>query len=343
MNFRGIPKLKYATGMNIFADQSWVGISGTGRYANEVLRRLEERYGDNLTKVYRRNAASPFSPLVLSKSYSSVKGSVFWSPQYMAPLFGYERVVITVHDLLQLKYGAAPKRFYFEYVIKNLIKLRGVIIVTVSEYSKREIIHWLKVPSDRVVVAYNGISEVFRGQINESPLKFPYFLYIGNRRPHKNIFRMLEAFSIAKIPSDVRFVISGEIDDELFVWSKKIGISERLYFLGVVSEQMLPSFYAGALSLVYVSTYEGFGLPVLEGMSTGVPVIASNVTAIPEVAGDAALLVDPYSIDEIANAMEFLLNQSGLRDALIFRGKSRAAMFSWDKTAKTVFSVLEGI
>ena len=164
---------------------------------------------------------------------------------------------------------------------------------------------------------------------------------VSNRRPHKNEERALAAFARARIDPSIRLLLTGLPTNTLQAFIAHLGLTERVDFLGRVEDTQLPAVYRGALGLLFPSFYEGFGLPVIEAMASGVPVLTSTVTALPEVAGDAALLVDPYDVDAIASGIERLLTDEDLRTRLRVAGLKRAAMFRWDDVAARVQRVLD--
>lgn len=322
--------------LKIVADAAWCGVSGTGRYATEFMDRFSNDPRFELTRIERRNPSSVHSPLALAIKPKALRESIFWSPQYMAPLFGYRKTVVTVHDILQVRYGSFAKRKYFDWILKNIYRRSSVTIATVSNFSKNEILEWSGLPAEKVVVSYNGVSDSFLkydpAQIRESYFPFPYMLYVGNRRSHKNIPRMIEAFAASGIPDEVKLVLSGDSDSYIGEVARRVGIESRIYFAGQIEEASLPRLYGSAIAALYVSLYEGFGLPVVEAMAVGTPIISSNTTAIPEVAGDAAFLVDPTSVDEISSAISIIYSSSSKRDELVSRGIERAKLFSWDSS-----------
>jgi glycosyltransferase involved in cell wall biosynthesis len=183
----------------------------------------------------------------------------------------------------------------------------------------------------------NGIEATYRPEGDSYGFPFPYLLAVSNRRPHKNEFRIVEAFAKADLDSRLRLVFTGQPSLELAGWIEKQGAAARVEFVGTVLEERLPSLYRGAEALIFPSLYEGFGMPIIEAMACGTPVVTSNVTAMPETAGDAALLVDPRSVEQIGHAMKQIVGDSSLRRRIRESGIARAAQFSW----KSVYSRVE--
>jgi glycosyltransferase involved in cell wall biosynthesis len=172
---------------------------------------------------------------------------------------------------------------------------------------------------------------------------YPYLLYVGNKRQHKNLKRLIMAFSKADVPDDLKLVFTGEATKELLELADNLEVSNRLEFVGFVEESDLPSLYRGAVALILVSLYEGFGIPIVESMACGTPVITSNVSAMPEVAGGAGYLVDPESIDEICCGIEQVVGSYSLRERLILKGLKRSQDFSWDVSASNIWNIFASI
>lgn len=207
----------------------------------------------------------------------------------------------------------------------------------------------------RMHVVYNGVSPQYQPQDRELAraamaerhgLKQPYFLYLGKLESRKNILRILQAFDRfrheAKDP--VQLVLAGKrtpmsqgIDETI----QELGLAPHVVEMGYVPDADLPLLYSAARAFVFPSLWEGFGIPVIEAMACATPVITSNISALPEVAGDAALLVDPYQVDDIADAMLQLWRDDALHQRLADRGPLQARRFSWDETARQTLAVYE--
>jgi glycosyltransferase involved in cell wall biosynthesis len=153
---------------------------------------------------------------------------------------------------------------------------------------------------------------------------------------------VVEAFAKAEVGADMRLVITGDPTTELADCIERNHVTSQVHFTGLVPEEKLPSLYRGAEALIFPSLYEGFGLPLLEAMACGTPVVTADTTALPEVAGGAALLVDPTSVEHIAEAMKRIVSDTFLRQQLREKGLARAAQFSWDSTAARVHELLTG-
>lgn len=326
--------------MKLLIDDRWIGLNGIGRYA----RALVDRFPSEEVSVMGVGEAwpikNPMAPISLSLAIAKFKPEVFWSPGFIPPFTDKVPFIITIHDLIHLGFGSRARVFYYNSVIRPLSK-KAFRIITDSEYSRQEIINWTGLPIDRVTVAYCGVNADYTSVGERYNFGRPYLLYVGNRRNHKNLVRLVRAFAASKFPRDVALAFSGDADEQLMRLAKRVSIADQLVFLGRIEESHLPAVYRGALGVVFVSLYEGFGLPALEAMACGIPVLTSNVTSLPEVVGDAAICVDPYDIDAIAQGIDRLIGDAQLRTKLRDDGIERAKEFTWDRTARIVWGVLQ--
>jgi glycosyltransferase involved in cell wall biosynthesis len=275
---------------------------------------------------------------------------LFFSPVQEGIFFPPVPQIVTVHDLIPLKYPeVSPKwKYYYLYALPFLLK-QSQRIICVSEYTKQDLIANYDLDPNSIDVVYNGYDQdLFYPQANPAILEGynldKYLLYVGDMRFYKNLSRCLEAFD--RLPlQDYQFVITGKKDDffypEIKRQTTKLAAQERIIFLDYVPTEDLPSLYSQAQALVFASLYEGFGLPVLEAMACGCPVITSKVTSIPEVGGDSVFYVDPYDVDSIAQGMYQVITNQELSTKLSHQGLTRAKLFSWDKTAEGVVQVLD--
>ena len=174
-----------------------------------------------------------------------------------------------------------------------------------------------------------------------------YILFVGTLQPRKNLIRLIEAFSNLQSPiSNIQLIIAGKkgwLYEETFRQVEELGLEWKVVFTDYAPEGDLPALLSGASLFVFPSLYEGFGLPVLEAMACGTPVVCSNVSSLPEVAGEAAILVDPLDVEELATAMERVLGDEELRAELTERGFEQARRFSWEKCARQTLDVLERV
>ncbi|QTL39802.1 glycosyltransferase family 4 protein [Xenorhabdus budapestensis] len=326
----------------IFFDQSWLTMGGIGRFSEEIYK---IKKWDGIYSI-KCKPSSPLSSLLLSIKFMGFsKNDIAFCPGYIPPLFSKCNFVFTIHDLNHL--DREENSSFLKKAFYNLIIKRGCFnsnkVLTVSEYSKKRIIEWSGVPENKVINVGNGVDKSFNIEVEPFNLGGPYLLCVSNRKLHKNESALIKSFAKSNINPEIKLLFTGNPTNELISLIYEFNLSERIVFHGFVDDKDLPSFYRGALGLLFPSLYEGFGLPILEAMACGTPVLTSNVTSLPEVAGDAALLVDPYSLDDMADGINQLVTDKDLRSILIERGLSRAKMFTWDKVAERVQQVLEQV
>jgi len=327
--------------VSVVFDNSWIGLHGIGRFAREVLARLNDAVAVDL--MGRPLSASNILKLPFKLLEYKDKRSVFFTPGFNPPIYSPIPFIFTIHDLTFIRVSGAStldKKLYYNLVIKPAAR-RAFKILTDSNFSKADILRWVGIPEEKVVVVGCGVSDHFSDTGVRCDKDFSYLFCLGNYRMHKNLVRTIQAFASAKLDAVYKLVIAGTPNQELSLLANKLNIQDRVEFSGIIPEDLLPSYYRGAVAFLFPSLYEGFGLPILEAMACGTPVLTSNVTAMPEVAGDAALLVDPYDVGAIASGIERLVHDQELRRVLVSRGLERATMFTWDKTASAVNAVLQ--
>jgi len=291
-------------------------------------------------------------PWALAKS----RVDLFHAPHYVVPVLGTTRVVVTIHDCIHLRFPEyLPNRraLYYARAMMTMAARRARRVLTVSQASKDDILTYLGVPADKVEVIYNALDSRLAGEPTAEDvarvrerflLTAPFILYTGNIKPHKNVDRLIEAFSILRRDGheDVKLLIIG---DEISKYPNlrrlvhKFQLHQHVRFLGFVPDATLAVLYRLAAVFVFPSIYEGFGLPPLEAMAAGAPVVTSNTSSLPEVVGDAALLIDPLDATAIARAMGRVLNEPELRQTLIRRGHERVKAFSWERSVARVRQV----
>jgi alpha-1,3-rhamnosyl/mannosyltransferase len=267
--------------------------------------------------------------------------------------------VVTCYDLIPLiypQYFTALQRLIFRTA--HFLALRtSRAILAISEATKNDLVRFFHTDPQRIVVTPLAADAHFRPPSRaaidrvrqQHALPDRYVLYFGSNKPHKNVPRLIEAFARSNIQSPTSklyLVIAGHWDDrypEVKLAVKQFDLTERIRFIGSVKDDDLPALYGGAEVFVFPSEYEGFGLPVLEAMACGTPVVCSNRSSLPEVAGDAALLCDPYDIKALARTIEQALTDGDLRATLQQRSLARAAQFSWEQTAQSTKDVYKRV
>lgn len=311
-------------------------IGGVERFARELALRLPALRPDRYRVIrppagLAHRAGHLWEQLVLP--IKTLRCALLLSPANLAPVIGRANVVV-IHDAAALKHPEAYTPVYVSYQrrILPLIAARARLVLTVSEFSRRELIDLLGVSRERVRVVPEGVDERFSPQAHRAAavqrygLARPYVLCVGTVSDRKNLVALEPAARVLG-EQGIELVLAGS--DRGYMR----GPATMIRRLGYVPEPELPGLYAGAVALVMPSRYEGFGLPCLEAMASGVPVVAANAGALPETCGDAALLVPPGEPDKFAAALRAVSSQQGLRARLIAEGVARAARFSWGATA----------
>ena len=326
--------------MRLVVDARWVGNHGIARFASEVLRRLPPA----LSMPPGLGPSNPLDPVWTTLQIARVRPDVYFSPGFNPPLSSSAPFVFTLHDLIHLQVAdesSAFRRFYYEWIVRPALA-KAYKVLTVSNFSKQEIVEWSGISPEKIVVVGNGVSSGFMPTGARHSEDRPYLFYIGNRRPHKNLARLLKAFRSAKLGSEVILLCSGFRDSVVDRWLSEAGLEpSAVRFAGEIPEERISEYYRGALAVVMPSLYEGFGLPALEAMACGTPVLTSNCASMPEVVGNCGVLVNPRDTDSIAEGIRRITENSALRKQLKAGGPVRASAFSWGRTADKVASILQ--
>ncbi len=358
-------------------------LEGIGWFTDQVLQRLVAAhpehefvfffdrpfdkaflYGPNVTPVVCQPPARHallwywWFEWSLPAALKKAQADVFLSPDGFCSLRTKVPTVMVTHDVAHLHFPQEVPlhgRVFYNYYVPRYLQ-RSERVVTVSNFTKRDILKHYPVEADKVKVACNGCREVFQPLAPAEQQKVrqqyaagqAYFFYLGAVHPRKNVHRLIEAFDRFKqrTQSPVKLLIGGR-----FGW--QTGVVKAAYdaaqfqkditFLGYIPDEDLPRLTAAALALTYVSLFEGFGVPILEAMHCDVPVITSTVSSMPEVAGEAGYLVDPTIVDQIAIAMQELWEQPVLRQKLITAGQQQRQKFSWEKATEVIDLALQEV
>jgi len=295
--------------------------------------------------------------LPLALYSSKEKPDLFFSPTHYIPRFSPVKRIATIFDLAYFHFPEMFKKGDL-WKLTNWTKFsveNADHIITISNFSKHDIMKQYKINKEKITVAYPGYSkEIFcpvgnkdkiREILNKYHVKGDYIIFIGTIQPRKNLIRLIEAF---RNIDDLKLVIVGKTagegrqgwmyKDTLEV-SRKFGVEDKIIFTGFAPTEDLTYLLNGAVAFILPSLWEGFGIPVVDAMACGIPVIVSNVSSLPEVAGSAGILVDPYSVDQITQAVRTITSDKKLRIKYIRSGTEQAKKFSWDKMAKIVLKV----
>jgi glycosyltransferase involved in cell wall biosynthesis len=354
---------------------------GVGTYIRNVVRTLGRLDHENEflligspTKVEEIGALPPnFRTVPLLTSDRSVRGyrefraalqGLRCDLVHIPNLFSVPRLlpcpyVMTVHDMLEHMSRAREQSGFwrsFHFQMTKRVLAGAARIFAVSNFTRNEIEKLFEIPPDRVEVVYNAIDERFlHGHASAADrdliarryqVTYPFLLYAGRISPHKNVVRMIEAFSALKTElerdeayPDLKLIIIGDDlsgNPDLRRTVVRSGVQNDVRFLGFVPIEVLRIFYDEAKIFVFPSLYEGFGLPPLEAMAHGTPVVTSNVSSLPEVVGNAAVLVNPENVFEIMRALHCTLMDKAMRDRMKERGYQQAAKFSWETSVRRI-------
>lgn len=283
----------------------------------------------------------------LPQIYQKLRSRLLFSPIPEAPLYSNCRYIVTVHDFIPLRFPRlSPLTPYHRYYIPQVLRQAQHIICN-SNATASDIIDFCQIPASKITpipLAYDASHFRTDDSISDRPTR-PYFLYIGRHDPHKNLPRIVAAFAAMPGCHDYELWLAGTPDrrytPKLKAQIEFLGITQQVKLLDYVPYSDLPKMLRNAITLVFPSLWEGFGIPVLEAMACGTPVITSNLSSLPEVAGDAAILVNPYNTQEISAAMQAIASNTELRSHLSRLGIARSSQFSWRQTGLATQEVLQ--
>lgn len=300
--------------------------------------------------------------LPLALYTSKQKPDLFFSPTHYIPRFSPVKIVVSIFDLAYFYFPEFFKKSDL-YKLKNWTKYsveHSAHILTISKSTKKDLAKFYNVKPEKVTVTYPGFKEgIYYPNADQQDIKKvtkqygikgSYIIYIGTLQPRKNLARLIEAFARLHLGGGLKLVIVGKTTgagrqgwmfEDILALPKKLGIEGRVIFTGFVPDTELNFLLNGALAFVFPSLYEGFGIPIADAMASGVPVITSNTSSMPEAAGKAALLVDPYSLDQIEQAIRTITTDKILRQKYSKLGLAQAKKFSWKKCARETLKVFE--
>ncbi len=272
----------------------------------------------------------------------------------LPPTLRQTRTLLTVHDLsfVRVPEAASPRlKAYLDAVVPRSTRNADHILAD-SQATKDDLIALYDLPPEKITVLLSGVEDRFKRVEHTFAIRQkynipdrPYIFSIGTVQPRKNYERLIQA--LARLRSsghDVGLVIAGGkgwLDAPIYAMIEQSQMADYVHFIGFADDVDLPALYSAAACVSFATLYEGFGFPVLEGMACGTPVLTSNVSSLPEVAGDAALMVDPYNVEAITDALRRLLDDTQLRETLIGRGYIQAAKFTWESSAKHLIQIYQ--
>ena len=356
-------------------------LEGIGWFSFETLNRIVKQHPEHTfffifdrpydpTFVFSSNVKAIVAPpqarhpvlyfiwfeLVLPHILQKIGADLFLSPDgYLSLRIDIKQITV-LHDLNFEHYPKDLPRLESWYYRTFFPKYahKATRIATVSEYSKKDIINCYHIDADKIDVVFNGVNQIYQ-PVSESVkqqtrIKYThgceYFICVGSLHKRKNISNLLKAFELFRSvqSTDVKLLIVGHKrwwTKEMQFALNQMAYQSDVMFTGRVENEELHVLMASAIALAYVSYHEGFGIPILEAFSCDTPVITSDITSMPEVAGDAALLIDPFMPDSIANAMKRIYEDGVLREELNRKGRERLKLFSWQKTSDALWNCIE--
>ncbi|PIS43044.1 MAG: hypothetical protein COT24_00320 [Candidatus Kerfeldbacteria bacterium CG08_land_8_20_14_0_20_40_16] len=355
--------------------------TGPGRYTQKLVDYLQEIDQENTYLIFLKkdnwDSFKPKSPnfikvladyrwyslaeqIFMPIKISKTQVDLMHFPHFNVPIFYWGKFIVTIHDLIITHFPTRRattlgpllykiKQFGYRIVIWFAAK-RAKKIITVSKFSKQEIIRHFKLPDEKVAVTYEAcdlplaITASFEELARRFKITKPFLLYVGNTYPHKNLEKMLAAFQklIKEEKLNIQLVLVGKEDyfsKRLQAKAKEMNLAEDVIFTGFVEDRELPLYYRNALLYVFPSSIEGFGLPPLEAMSYGLPVASSKAPCLPEILQDAAEYFDPTKIDDIVRVVKRLVVDEKLRNQLKAKGLEHVKKFSWGKMVERTHSI----
>lgn len=359
--------------MNLIIDGRIINhnLTGIGRYTYELVKGLmlkkdvciklltnnkkeTEKLFDQNEKLAFISIKSKFlSPLEIIEIPLKInkykKEYIYFTPSFCSNPFIKLKSFMTIHDINHIalpQYYSKFHQLYYNFIVKpSALKCNNIF--TVSKFSKNEIYKWLNCQEDKIIVTYNGIDEKFK-IINDikifTKVKLKYrlpekfILYIGNLKLHKNVSTIIRA--IKNVKKGFKLVINGQPNQELLKIIINNGIRDRIEFVGYIDEEDLPVIYNLAEAFVFISLYEGFGLPVIEAMACGCPTIISNLGALPEIANKASIIIDAEDYNILSREINNLIENKEIKEELINKGLINAERFNWGEMIDQTYSVI---
>lgn len=373
--------MHFAVNAHLLSPAAGYRQAGVSRYIDQLLRPLLRSAPDDRWTVYaprgvERTLDQPANTCLRASRLPTTNpvARIFWEqmlapaillrnrpnallcPLNVVPLLTSCPSVVTVHDLAFLRF---PERFrparrrYLALLARASVR-RAAHVLTVSEFTRREVIDLLGVPAGKVTATPNGRderlgplpAEAVAGFRAAHKLPETFMLFLATLEPRKNLLTLLRAYAAARDTLRMPLIVAGGkgwMYEPIFKLVEELDLRDHVRFAGFVPPDELGLWYNAATAFVYPSLYEGFGLPPLEALQCGTPVITSNVTSLPEVVGDAAITVDPTDVTALADALVRVATEPGLRDELRERGPRQAAKFSWERTAAGTLAVLRAV
>lgn len=344
---------------------------GIARYVHELISSLRV-FGSGHTFLLIVNADSPLTVMdlpdnmqlvhartkwislgeqfELPRLLASISADLFHSPSFVAPFYSPCKTIMTIHDLNHMvlpQFYTSFHQAYYNFFVKRCIR-RSEAILTVSQFSRDEIVRTLKVPIEKIAVTHNGVSPNYQRVVDEEELRYVRDIYelpkrfvfcLTNNKPHKNVHQLVRAYSYSGL--NVPLVLACPFDPGILSIAEQYGCKHLLFFAKFIREEHLPAVYSLTDLFVYPSTYEGFGLPPLEALSCGAPVVVARSSSLPEVVGDMAIFANPFDYQDLARALVLGLEESEMRTRMIRDGHAYSQRFSWDRMTQQTLAIYE--
>ncbi|MGB9677868.1 MAG: glycosyltransferase family 4 protein, partial [Candidatus Ratteibacteria bacterium] len=346
-----------------FLTQPITGVQRYGIELSKAIKKLNTEYNEyNITFVAPKNVIhNEIAKFLNVKKIGSLKGQLWDQISLLnflkskgnpliinfsntLPVF-YENKIVTIHDIIHLKYPVSYSyKKYYEVVFPLILK-HSKHIITVSEFSKKEISSYFGIDESKISIVYNGVDEKFKPKKLENQER--YILGVSSIAYHKNFVSLVEAFWKLKT-KDIKLYIVGGLNEKIFGKDSKrilsyIENNNNIKFLGRVDDDKLVKLYSNATCFVYPSLYEGFGIPPLEAQACGCPLILSDIPVFREVYKDSVVYFNPLDIDDVANKVEEVLNDENLRTSLMQKGFENSQKYTWGNSAKIFFKVVNKV
>ena len=357
----------------IVIDARMVHDSGIGTYIKNIipflLKNFEVVLLGNVEKLSIFKSSGRFKVIPFNAKIYSIKEQlllpflipkcdIFWSPHFNSPMFALKakKRITTIHDVNHLAFNSGMskiKKMYAKRLYLNAVN-KSNFIITVSEFSKQEIVKYLHVDATKIKVVFGGVKDVFFEPSNtSSTLDLPnkYILFVGNIKPHKNLITLLKAYAkfSKSFRAEYKLVILGKKegfitpDREAFKFIEDNHLEDNVVFTGYLEDALIPQIYKKAALFVFPSLYEGFGLPLLEAMASKTVVLSSNKTSLPEVGLDNVLYFNPLDIDELQKVILRIIEDTALQELQIKKAYKYSKSFSWKKSADSHITLFKEV
>jgi len=330
-----------------------------GRHLAECRKFLSQFNGARMETKISRIPPQVFRDWLVPIELAAGKFDIFHGLDDLVPRVSRGKSVVTIHDMAYMRTPDSLRPEWVEFKKRHTTRSarQADKIVTVSEFSKKDICTYLEVAEEKVAVIYHGISPIYRmledrdavaRTLQKHGIEGPYILFVGTFQPNKNVERLIEIFGSIKrdhrIPHRLVLVgARGWFFNTIFRKIAQLNLEESIKCMGYIPQEDMPSFYNGADLFVLPSLLEGFGIPVIEAMACGIPVVTSNACSLPEIVGDAGLLFEPTNREEMKKALLAVLSDNALSQALRERSLKRAHEFSWETAATKTMEVYKTV